>query len=175
MKTQSPISLAVLVSAGLIFAGCTGVPPGLVTTYAKTFRVVSPITGPTGSIEGYTRTGNDHISIVVTFNRSVDRNTVIKGKTLILYFAKDPNADVDLIWTDQDRVVTITTRNSLADLASFTPDIFFSLTLKGNPRSELMISGQPPLVVRSADGLVLDGDYDAQPGGDYVASFAIVG
>jgi hypothetical protein len=175
MKTQNFISLAVLASAGLIFAGCTGLPPGLVTTYAKTFRVVSPITEPTGSAEGYTRTGNDHISIVVTFNRSVDPGTVIVGRTLILYFAKDHSATADLQWSDQNRVLSITTRNSLADLARFTPDIHFSLTLKGNPSSELVISGQPHLVVRSADGLVLDGDYDAQPGGDYVASFVILG
>jgi hypothetical protein len=180
MKTQNFISLAVLASAGLIFAGCavppgagpvpnTGVPPGGSSTVW--FQVVSPKPQQVGLAEGYTRTADDHISIVVTFNRPVDTRTVIVGKTLILYFAKNHNAPAQqpLQWSLDHRQLTITTANTLGELATFQPDIHFLLTLKGSPG----IHGEQG--IRSADGIILDGDYNFQPGGNYVASFVIPG
>jgi hypothetical protein len=124
-------------------------------------------TNATAQVNGFTMDNQGHYVIDVKFNERVDQSTVMVGKTLLLKFSKDANADATLSWSPDGLELKITTTKTRPDLNTFNPDDSFSLTLIGTDAG----NG----VVKSAAGKVLDGDYQDGAGGDYRMGFTLIG
>lgn len=108
-----------------------------------------------------------HIVIEVTFNRGVDRSTVIVGKTLVLKTQQDPHAHVSLTWSENATSLSLRTTKVVEDLLKFDPDGHFTLTLIGTDTGEGAVTDR--------NGHPLDGESDGVDGGDYQTSFTLVG
>jgi hypothetical protein len=132
------------------------------------FRVTAPLpSDTTAAVNGFSMDPTGHLVIKVTFSDPVDRSTVITQKTLILKFAKNANESATLLWSADNKTLTITTVDRRDDIMTFSPDGGFSLTLIG------VDTGNG--VVKSTKGAILDGDYSGKPGGNYVKGFTIIG
>jgi hypothetical protein len=137
----------------------------------KTFQVSDPRPSDFNAVyNGFSQDAAGHIVIPVTFNEAVDQSTVAVGVTLFLKFTKDPNTTATLSWSADSKKLTITTVKTRDQLMSFNPDDGFCLTLRGS--SKIIPNGS---VVKSRAGVVLDGNYDGKPGGNYNMCFFIIG
>ncbi|HEX5654018.1 MAG TPA: hypothetical protein VFX58_13145 [Chitinophagaceae bacterium] len=130
-----------------------------------TFRVVSPKAFQSSSQDFDASDG--FITITVTFNEDVDKNTVVIGKTFILVTEKVPNAPGAFIPTPDPRKLIFKTTSKVSDLLTFDPDGFFSLKMIGSDTGDGAI--------KTVNGRHLDGDGNNTNGGDYSTSFVIVG
>lgn len=108
---------------------------------------------------------NNRIEILVVFNQDVDINSLEPGVNMILETDNVSNADFTLTAGSNRRSMVLTTTQTIEQLLDFNPDGDFSLELRG--------SGPNP--VRSATGLILDGDNNGRSGGDYQTSFVLIG
>lgn len=154
-------SLHVILFAGLIIvlASCKVV-----------FQVSSPKPSDFNAVyNGFSLDATGHLVIPVTFTQAADQSTVVVGTTLFLKFTKDANAAATLSWSADSKTLTITTVKKRDELMAFNPDDGFCLTLRGSNK----IPGGP--VVKNTNGIVLDGNYDNVPGGNYNMCFFIIG
>jgi len=136
--------------------------------YSCSFQIASPKPkDATDNTSGPPVNSNGQLVISIVFTDPVDQNSVVPGKTLIMKFTKDSNADTDLIWSADSKNLTITTRKKGFELLTFNPDDGFTLTFIGTDKG----NG----VVKTKNGTILDGDYDSNPGGDYIKEYIIVG
>jgi hypothetical protein len=113
----------------------------------------------------------DHIKIDLYFNRSVRKETVMQGSSLLLSFSKDPNAELlpgHPIWFSNNTYCYFMTKKKYDDLLQGGPNDIFTLKLVGSDTPSVA-------AIRDEDGLALDGDYDNSPGGDYLTYFVLVG
>ena len=137
-------------------------------------RVLSPSPGVYASAEGYTITADDKIAVTLNFNWPVDISTVIAGRTVIMVFPKDGAPKLNLEWSNNNKTLVITTVKTRSRLLAHQPDAYFKLTLRGNPFNILRANNEP-VMIKSAGGKILDGDYDDKEGGNYVISFISIG
>jgi hypothetical protein len=128
------------------------------------FQVVSPEPAQVDS-QQYRVNDDDQIEITVTFNRAVDPDILKPGVNVILETEEDENAEIGITPGLTSSQVIITSEEPYMDLLVFDPDGFFSLRLLG--------SGDNP--IRSAKGMLLDGDKDGRPGGVYSTTFIFPG
>jgi hypothetical protein len=136
---------------------------------SELLQVISPVPLATGNVDGYTVTRAGRVFIPVTFTQPVDPATVVIGKTVLLYFPTDPQADANLVWSADKRVLNITTRKTFDQLAANGGDARFTLTLKG---SGLRPWGRGGPVIKSLKGHMLDGNRDGREGDDYKIFFS---
>jgi hypothetical protein len=130
------------------------------------FQVVSPQAMQTTSHEWQLVDGK--IRITVTFNRNVDRSSLVEQTNVILVTERDLNASISIdppVGSPPTNQITITSDDDASDLLIYDMDGFFSLRLLG--------SGSNP--IRSIEGDILDGDGNGTAGGDYETGFVHVG
>jgi hypothetical protein len=148
--------MGLIISTSILLVGCSS------------FTVTKP--DPTDQVEqvnGFSRDPTtDHLIMKIEFSQQVDPKTVTIHKTLILKFAKDPNAGAQLNWTDTQHL-TITTDLPVDQLMTFTPDGGWTLTIIGTDKGDG--------IVKDLNGKVLDGDKDGTDGGDYIMGYRIIG
>lgn len=137
-------------------------------------RVLSPSPGVYASAEGYTITADDKIAVTLNFNWPVDISTVIAGRTVIMDFPKDGAPKLNLEWSNNNKTLVITTVKTRSRLLTHQPDAYFKLTLRGNPFNIIRVNNEP-VMIKSASGKILDGDYNDKEGGNYVISFISIG
>lgn len=82
--------------------------------------------------------GNRHIWIQITFNKAVDRSTVVPGTSLILHGAMDNNAAFQLTW-NSDSQFTLESDKAWPEVTG-TTDSTVKLTLKDTLRA---VDGAP--------------------------------
>ncbi|MGH9788792.1 MAG: hypothetical protein ACRD4U_08850 [Candidatus Acidiferrales bacterium] len=82
--------------------------------------------------------GNRHIWIQITFNKAVDRSTVVPATSLILHGAKDNNAAFQLNW-NSDSQFTLESDKPWTEVTG-TTDSTVRLTLKDTIRA---MDGRP--------------------------------
>ncbi len=103
---------------------------------------------------------NAKIRITVRFNTDVERNTVVAGSTVKLFFPKAQNAAGQIAWVNDREFVWDQSAQSVLDICSFSaPDCIFMLRLTDG--------------IKSKEGLKLDGDKNHQPGGDFNKHFIL--
>ncbi|MEJ0105139.1 MAG: hypothetical protein WDO19_22435 [Bacteroidota bacterium] len=159
MKRIKPLNGLLAASLVYILSGCAG------------FQVSAPNPSDFNAVyNGFSQDASGRMVIPVTFTKAVDQSTVVVNQTLFLKFTKNPNAGATLVWSADSKTLTITTVQTRDELMSFNPDDGFCLTLKGS--SKIESKGN---VVKSKAGVILDGDYNGKPGGDYHMCFFIIG
>lgn len=130
------------------------------------FEVISPNQdnyNPAGGT--YTTDGSGHLIININFNRPVDPATVIPAQTI--YFEGDAISQGTVTFTNQNRTLTFTTTDEVADFATFSGNIYFDFLLIGD--------GDEGGVITDHNGMVLDGDEDGEAGGNYELNLYIIG
>ena len=130
------------------------------------FQVVSPQAMQTTSQDW--ELAGEKIRITVTFNKDVDRSSLVERTNVILVTERDLNASITIdppVGSLPTNQITITSVHDASDLLIYDTDGFFSLRLLG--------SGANP--IRSMEGDILDGDGNGTAGGEYETGFVHVG
>lgn len=109
--------------------------------------------------------GNGHLIISVTFNRAVDLNSFKSAQTI--YFEGDAKSEGTVSFSNENKTVTFTTTDEVADFATFSGNVYFDFLLIGDDAGDGVIT--------DSNGMVLDGDEDGESGGDYVLDLYIIG
>jgi hypothetical protein len=122
-------------------------------------QVVSP-PAEVISPNGFAGNPAGQLVFYVTFNKPVDRSTLIPGTSLIMSFPKNLNAPVTVTYGFDDDVVKIVTNNNVNELCIFQPDCVWTLALDGTA----------PNSVKATDGALLNDGFR-----DYWTGFVIVG
>jgi hypothetical protein len=136
--------------------------------YSCTFQIASPKpSDPAENTSGPPVNADGHLVITLKFTDPVDINSVVFDKTFFLDFSKKPGAHASFNWSADAKTLTITTDDQRSDLVSLLPDGGFTVRLIGTDKG----NG----TVKSTNGVILDGDYDGKPGGDYIKVYRIIG
>lgn len=151
---MTKLSITLLLSVFLMmFAAC------------PTLQVITPAANQISSQEF--KIVGDKIQVTVTFNKDVDINTIVVGKTFIFISEKDNNAQGTIVPGSNNKTIIFTSLKTTKDLFDFNPDGSFSIKLIGSDTGNGAIKGP--------DGKHLDGDKDNNDGGDYKTSFVLLG
>lgn len=130
------------------------------------FKVVTPNQNNYNPAGGtYTTDGNGHLIITINFNRAVDPETVVPAQTI--YFEGDAISQGTVSYSNGNRTVTFTTTDEVADFGTPSGDIHFDFFLIGDDTGNGTIN--------DANGMVLDGDEDGEPGGNYELNLYLIG
>lgn len=130
------------------------------------FVVVSPDQDDYNPAGGtFSGDGSGHLIITLTFNRAVDANSVIGAQTI--YFEGDAISQGTVAFSNENKTVTFTTTDEVADFGTFSGDVHFDFLLIGDDAG----NG----VIMDSNGMVLDGDEDGEAGGNYVLNLYIIG
>ena len=130
------------------------------------FEVISPNQdnyNPAGGT--FSTDGSGHLIININFNRPVDPATIIPAQTI--YFEGDAISQGTVTFTNQNRTLTFTTTDEVADFGTFSGNVYFDFFLIGE--------GEEGAVVTDQNGMVLDGDEDGEAGGNYELNLYIIG
>lgn len=134
------------------------------------FQVMDPYPLDWSSVFDFSQDAAGHIVITLNFAGYVRKGSVVPMQTCIFSSALVPNAPGTVAVappTIYDSAITFTTDQTVDQLLQFQPDAAFYLTLVGTNRGQGAVTDQ--------EGVLLDGDYDGLPGGDWVQGFGIVG
>lgn len=130
------------------------------------FRVEDPELASANSQDFSIESGTNKVIVEVTLNRAVDPSTVVPGETIyILYGTNVVSGTVS--YSNDDKTITFTTSEPVADWCNFTPDCLFKFVLVGND------AGQG--VVKDTGNMTLDGDDDGTIGGNYEINLILLG
>lgn len=130
-----------------------------------TLQVTSPAANQTSS-QDFKIVG-DKIQITVTFNKDVDINTIVVGKTFLFNTEKEKNAQGTILPGIDKKTIIFLSAKKATELLIYDSDGNFSIKLIGSDTGNGAIKG--------TDGKHLDGDRDKNDGGDYQTSFVHVG
>lgn len=130
------------------------------------FVVVTPDQNDYNPAGGtFTTDGSGHLIISVTFNRAVDANSVVGAQTI--YFEGDAISLGTVTFSNENKTVTFTTTDEIADFATISGNAYFDFFLIGDDTGNGVIS--------DSNGMVLDGDEDGEAGGNYELNLYIIG
>ena len=118
-------------------------------------------------VRDFTAADQDPIRVTVVFNKSVDRQTVIPGQSLILSGATEKNASGQVTWSGEtvpDDKLIFASKSPWPQILSST-DRSFTVTLKNSIRAK---DGSPLEQCRT-------GHPETEPVGDCILSFSIPG
>lgn len=152
-KLVASSALVICVAA---FVGC---PPELPI---EPFQIVYPVTS-----QDWSTNQAGQLEMVVEFTHPVRLATVLPGLNVILDTNQVRNAEISVNAGPTNNKIVITSAAVYTDLLSFTPDAWFTLTVKG----ECWYC--PP--VRSTAGIRLDGDGDGVGGGNFEHVYRLIG
>lgn len=143
----------------LCLAAVVGCPPG---GTPEPFQIVYPVSSQDFSINP-----DGQLVMVVEFTHAVDMSSLAPGINVILDTNAVTNAEISVAAGDTNKEIVITSAASASDLLRFTPDGWFTLTLKGESWYA------PP--VRSTAGVRLDGNSDGVGGGVFEHDYILIG
>ena len=126
------------------------------------FQIVRPV-----SSQDWDTTADGQLVMVVEFTHAVNMSSLAPGMNVILDTNEVTNAEITVARGDTNKEIVITSAARSGDLLSFTPDAWFTVTVKG----ECWYA--PP--VRSAAGVRLDGNSDGVGGGVFDHTYTLIG
>jgi hypothetical protein len=130
------------------------------------FRVEDPELASANSQDFSIESGTNKVIVEVTLNRAVDPATVVPGETIyILYGTSVVSGTV--AYSNNDKTITFTTTEAVAEWCNFTPDCLFKFVLVGND------AGQG--VIKDTGDMTIDGDDDGTIGGNYEINLILLG
>jgi len=130
------------------------------------FVVVSPDQNDYNPAGGtFTTDGSGHLIITVTFNRPLDISSVKPTQTI--YFEGDAISQGTVEFSNQNKTVTFTTTDAIADFGTFSHDVYFDFLLIGDDAGNGTIT--------DSNGMILDGNEDGDNGGNYILNLYIIG
>jgi hypothetical protein len=123
--------------------------------------IISPTQAEVNNtLGGFTIDGSGKVSVIIRFSVPVDVSTAVVHKTIVFFFQGDKDTDVELIWSEDNRVLTLTTVKTFDQLRGNTTDQGFGLSISG---------------LVGNNGHILDGDRNNEDGGQYTINFRIIG
>jgi len=114
----------------------------------------------------FTLNGENQLEIAVSFNRPVRLQSLVPGETIYV-LAHSTVYTGTVAMSNGDKTVTFTSAETMSAICSGGGDCLFTFHVIGVDTG----SG----AVMDTGDMVLDGDEDGAPGGDYVLNLLIVG